>query len=63
LFTRILTEIERRHITKYLKQDGEKEIYVRKLVYGARKNLSTIRADLALLEKLLQVYENEKAKS
>ena len=62
MFTRILTDVERRHIAKYLKQDGEKEIYVRKLVYGARKNLPTIRTDLALLEKLLEVYEREKTK-
>jgi hypothetical protein len=62
MFTRILTDIERKHIAKYLRQDGEKEIQVRKVVYGARKNLPTIRADLALLEKLLETYERNKTR-
>ena len=52
--------MERRHIAKYLKQDGEKQIYVRNSAYGAWKHLPQIRADLALLEKLLEVYEREK---
>jgi DNA primase catalytic subunit len=60
MFTRILTDVERRHIAKYLKQDGEKQIYVRKIAYGARKYLPQIRADLELLEKLLETYEREK---
>jgi hypothetical protein len=66
MFTRILTDVERKHIAKYLKQDGEKQIYVRKIVYGARKNLPHIRADLDLLEKLLETYDKakgEKAKT
>jgi DNA primase catalytic subunit len=57
MFTRILTDRERRHITKYLRQNGEKQVYVRKIVYEARKNLPTIRGDLELLEKLLQAYQ------
>ena len=60
MFTRILTEVERKHIAKYLKQDGAKEIYVRKIAYGARKNLPRIKADLELLERLLTTYEHEK---
>jgi len=56
MFTRILTEVERKHIRAYLKQDGEKEIQIRKVVYGARKHLPTIRSDLELLEKLLATY-------
>ena len=56
MFTRILTEVERRHIKAYLKQDGEKEIQVRKVVYGARRHLPAIRSDLELLEKLLGTY-------
>jgi hypothetical protein len=62
MFTRILTDIERKHITNYLRHDGEKQIYIRKIVYGARKNLPSIRADLGLIEKLLTTYEQEKAK-
>ena len=56
MFTRILTEVERKHIRAYLKQDGEKEIQIRKVVYGARKHLPTIRSDLELLERLLATY-------
>ena len=60
MFTRILTNIERRHIMKYLRQDGEKQVYIRKIVYGARKNLPTIKGDLDLLEKLLASYAEAK---
>jgi len=60
VFTRILTDVERRHIAKYLKQDGAKEIAVRKVAYGARKHLPRIREDLELLEKLLQTYQKGK---
>lgn len=56
MFTRILTNAERKHIAKYLARDGEKAIQVRKLVYGSRKHLSRIKADLALIEKLLETY-------
>ena len=62
MFTRILTDIERKHIVRYLRQDGEKQIYIRKIVYGARKNLPTIHEDLALLERLLETYQREKGK-
>ena len=56
MFTRILTDIERKHIRAYLKEDGEKKIQIRKVVYGARKHLPTIRSDLELLEQLLRAY-------
>jgi hypothetical protein len=60
MFTRVLTDVERRQIAKYLKQDGEKHVYVRKIVYGARKHLPQIRTDIELLENLLRTYEREK---
>ena len=56
MFTRILTEVERKHIRAYLKQDGEKKVEIRKIVSGARKHLPTIRSDLELLDKLLAIY-------
>jgi hypothetical protein len=59
MFTRILTDFERKHIRAYLRQDGEKKIQVRKVVYGARKHLPTIRSDLELLEELLRAYAVE----
>jgi len=60
MFTRILTDVERKHIARYLKHDGEKEIWVRKIVYGARKNLPRIKEDFELLERLLETYECKK---
>lgn len=62
MFTRILTAVERAHIRKYLRSDGEKEIGVRKIVYGARKHLTQIRSDIELLERLLTAYEWSKRK-
>jgi hypothetical protein len=56
MFTRILTDVERKHIVKYLQRDGEKVIQVRKVVSGAKKHLPQIKADLAMLDKLLEVY-------
>jgi len=56
MFTRILTEVERKHIRAYLKHDGKKEVKIRMVVYGARKHLPTIRSDLEILEKLLATY-------
>jgi len=57
MFTRILTEPERKAIKRYLRKDGPKEVGVRKAVYRAKRYLPQIRADLELLEKLLETYE------
>lgn len=51
--------MERRHIAKYLRHDGAKEIAVRKVAYGARKHLPRIREDIDLLERLLQTYRKK----
>ena len=51
-----MTDIERRNIRSYLRQNGAKEVAIRKLVYGTKKHLPTIKADLELLEKLLATY-------
>jgi hypothetical protein len=63
MFTRILTNLERRRINAYLRQDGEKEAPIRKIANRARGYLPKIKGDLDLLEKLLQVYQREKAKA
>jgi hypothetical protein len=63
MFTRILTDVERKYVVKYLQRDGEKVIQVRKVVSGARMHLPKIREDLALLEKLLEAYARSKAES
>jgi hypothetical protein len=56
MFSRILTDAERKRIRSYLKQDGKKEVLIRQLVSRARRQVPTIRSDLELLEKLLQAY-------
>jgi hypothetical protein len=59
MFTRILTKVERHRIEKYLKADGHKDVNIRQLIMRSRKDLPQIKADLELLEKLMQTYEKE----
>jgi 23S rRNA maturation-related 3'-5' exoribonuclease YhaM len=61
MFTRILTDLERRRVNNYLRQDGEKEAPIRKIANRARNHLPKIKGDLELLERLLATYEHEKA--
>ena len=56
MFTRILTDVERKRIRAYLKNVGRKETPLRMIAYRAKRYLPTIRSDLELLEKLLQAY-------
>ena len=62
LFTRILTDLERRQAKAYLKQDGERTLNIKILALRARKHLPMIRSDLALLEKLMETYERAKTR-
>jgi len=59
MFTRILTDVERKRIRAYLKKDGTKETALRMITYRAKRYLPTIRSDLELLEELLQAYAVE----
>jgi len=56
VFSRILTDAERKRIRSYLKEDGKKEVLIRQLVSRARRQVPTIRSDLELLERLLATY-------
>jgi hypothetical protein len=56
MFTRVLTERERKRIQAYLRTDGEKSTAIRQLVTRTKQHVPTIRSDLELLEKLLQAY-------
>jgi hypothetical protein len=60
MFTRILTDLERKRAKAYLKADGEKESVIRALASRARRHLPLIRSDLDLLEKLLVTYQKGK---
>ena len=59
MFSRLLTDIERRRIQRYLKADGEKDVNIRQLIMRSRRHLPQIKADLELLEKLLATYQRE----
>jgi hypothetical protein len=59
MYTRILTDVERKYVVKYVQRDGVKVIQVRKVVSGARKHLPKVKEDLQLLERLLEVYSRE----
>jgi predicted transcriptional regulator len=60
MFTRILTARERKLIHAYLSKDGERTSSVRQIAYRARRDLSTIKADIELLERLLRTYEKNR---
>jgi hypothetical protein len=60
MFTRILTELERKRLRAYLKADGEKSSVVRSLSSRARRYLPQIEEDLRLLRELLETYERSK---
>ena len=55
--SRILTDLERKQARAYVKQDGEKTLNIQVLVSRVRNYLPQIKADLELLEKLLETYE------
>ena len=60
MFTRVLTELERKQARAYLKQDGEKTLNIRVLAIRAKKFLPQIEEDTRLLKQLVQTYEREK---
>jgi hypothetical protein len=62
LFTRILTDVERRKIKAWLERDGEKEVAVRKIAYLGKRHIPKIKSDLLLMEKFLIAYETHKMK-
>lgn len=66
MFHRILTTFERKRIRAFLENgrgNGDKDVNVRTLVFLTKRHVQTIRADLELLEKLLEAYERKEARS
>jgi len=59
MFTRILTDLERRRIRSYLKADGVKDSAMRKIASRAKEYMPEIRSDLDLLDRLLTTYQKE----
>jgi len=60
VFTRVLTDLERRQAKDFLKHNGAKTPNVQVIVSRARKYLPTINTDVQLLERLIQTYEASK---
>jgi hypothetical protein len=60
MFTRILTDLERKRIRAYLKQDGKRDEAIRKLVNRGKTYAPQIESDLALVRELLVAYERNK---
>jgi hypothetical protein len=60
MFSRILTDLERRQVKAYLKANGERTHNVHVLVSRSRAYLPHIKSDLELLERFLATYERSK---
>jgi len=60
MFTRVLTDLERRQAKDFLKHNGAKTPSVQVIVSRARKYLPKINGDIQLLERLIQAYEASK---
>lgn len=54
---RILSRVEERYISAFLKQDGEKNVNLRVLAFQVRKHLPEIKRELELLEKFIRAYQ------
>jgi hypothetical protein len=60
MFTRVLTDLERRQAKDFLKHNGAKTPNVQVIVSRARKYLPNVDADVELLERLIQAYDASK---
>ena len=60
MFTRVLTDLERRQAKDFLKHNGAKTPNVQVIVSRARKFLPKINTDVQLLERLIQAYDASK---
>jgi len=60
MFTRVLTDLERRQAKDFLRHSNARTPSVQVIVSRARKYLPNIKADIELLERLVQAYEASK---
>ena len=58
MFPRILTDLERKRIKAFVRHDREKNLVIRNIVFKAKQNLPMLKADLDLLIKLIERYDN-----
>jgi hypothetical protein len=57
MYSRILTDVERKRVKKYLKTDGRRDSTIRIYVWRAKHYKPQIQSDLTLLEELVTKYE------
>jgi len=60
MFTRVLTDLERRQVKDFLKRNGKRTPAIQVIVSRARKYLPSINTDVELLERLIQAYDASK---
>jgi hypothetical protein len=63
MYTRVLTDLERRRINEFLKQDGTRDVVIRSLISRSRRHVGRIEADLLLLRQLGRRYEAAKRRA
>jgi len=61
MFTRILTDMERTELERFLKKK-ERPKYLRQMMYRGRAYLPRIRKDLKLIEEALDSYDKTRVK-
>lgn len=60
---RLLTDLQRKLMERYIASDGERDPTVRSIARYARQiNIERIRNELALIEKFIHVYERRNGK-
>jgi hypothetical protein len=60
MFTRVLTDLERRQAKDFLKHNGGRTPSIQVIVSRARKYLPSINSDVQLLERVIQTYDASK---
>jgi hypothetical protein len=60
---RVLTDLQRKFIERYIASDGERDPTLRSIARYARQiDMERIRNELALIEKFIRVYERRNGK-
>jgi len=60
MFTRVLTHLERQQVKAFLRYNGTKTPAIQVIVSRGRKYMPNIKAEIELLERVIQMYEASK---
>ena len=60
MFTRILTDKERKRIQAYLRADGERTSAIRTILTRGKQFLPRIEQDIVMIRELMERYEAAK---